>query len=273
MIENINPSYESLLKKLRNIYEQSKGNSISLDTKQPNLSKINLESNWLQNLFTVYDTGDVTVTPIDQFAGIAPRNLPSLSGLHYIPTYDVVPGNLLPLTVSYDFQQNLEGITKDLIPFLEYQNSFPPPPNCKMAGGFLWLEDFYTGELYTATNPWGTIWQGNVPPWVWTPLTTLQYDSHMAKFTTPAWYMSGLVNQGSDFPGGGPNAFYGQIVSWNTPNSNIVDDGLGDGYKNYNYLTGNILANQVLSRTDTSLTVTGIEYQVKNYYNDVYLYQ
>ena len=192
MIENLNPSFESLVKKLYEIYQQINANNISIDRKQPDLNKILLENNWLQSIAIIDDTRtndtDIPVVPIN-YTTIVPDIVPFI--VSYIPIVYNLSSGLMPMTVSYNYQRILPNITKELIPFLEYETSFSAPNgNMKLSTGFLWNIDTWV-DMYKVVANGTIVWEGIDPPFANNiEISQYQVDNNYTSFYQQSWHLS-----------------------------------------------------------------------------------
>ena len=166
MIENSNPSYETLIKRLQQIYQQTQSNKESIQNSQPDNSKIYLDNNWLQNIAIVDDTrsDDNTDQPVHPIAYTTIVNDVVSYQDSFIPIVANITSGLMPMTVSYTYQDILPNVTQDIIPFLEYQTTFSVPTgNMFLEAGFLWSIDAWVNEFVVTANG-ETIWDGIDPP-------------------------------------------------------------------------------------------------------------
>lgn len=190
MIENSNPSYESMIKKLREIYQQTSDNKEDLNDKSVDVSssKKNLDSNWISGISILDDTGEVPITPSSYGAE------------------DGIAGTLIPTLASYTYQKTF-NITKNLLPFLEYQNTFNVSGDTKLSGGFLFNQNGYSISNILVTVNGNAIWNG---PWqngYLSPnvFTAEQIAAGNALYTSPAWsVVLGTTNNSDIEPGSYP---------------------------------------------------------------------
>lgn len=187
MSDIVNPSYETSLKKLQQIYQQAITNKDNLVANQPDISKIYLDPNWLQNVATIYDSGDQPFTAIGQ--GLLVRDTVGYSNGFFSSSTNVT-GGLMPVVGNFSAIASLPNITKDIIPYLEIRQSFTS--TSKTVAGYVQTGiDFWVTTFECDDGKDGVIWQGIDPP-VGNAIVISQFqvDNNFATFTMPAWHIS-----------------------------------------------------------------------------------
>lgn len=167
-----NNTYETLLRKVFELYQQSNKNQVVIEQKINSLAKQSLDTNLLKSIFIVDDTGEIPIVPENS------------SNLH-----NTVPGTLLPQNIAYSYEHNFT-LPATLLPFLEFEGRFTPNGNRTVSAAALYNADAWDSNYFEVTGDGSKIWLGVLPPAApYAKVTQAQIDAGnvSASHTKKAW--------------------------------------------------------------------------------------
>lgn len=221
-------TFETILRKIQELYNQSKTNAQTITQKQNSVDKTQLDPNAFKHLFFIDDTGEVPIVPSP-----------------YTGQHTTTPGVMMPAQLAYDYFKTLTVAT-ELLPFLEFEARFSVTGNRKLTASYLLLGDTWDSDHYEVTGDGDQIWKGVGPPSAPKAKITQAYIDDgrvLASHTKQAWDVS---VQWTDISSGNLyRIIQGQLVAFA---SNKYDTSTGcSSNQNYTILVGSLFYETTLS--------------------------
>jgi len=223
-------SFDSVIKKLQQIYQQQADNQITLAQMQQEIQKVILDASWMKGSLPIADTGNISITPTVN------TKLTSATD-----------GVMTPMDVNYTYQ-NVFTLPKQYLGFLGFEFYFNPTGTDTMAPGAIFQGMVNSPDVYQIIADGTTVWMGpNCPS---TYMSLLDYGTAKnALYTAPAWNMVVPNNSITSAPPAGTYRVLGYMAFDNI--SHIENNPEGS------YWAGEIFLAMSVTNIDASGNMTG----------------
>jgi hypothetical protein len=223
-------SFDSVVKKLQQIYQQQLDNKITLDQMQQEIQKVILDASFMKGSLPIADTGDISITPV-----VNTKLTSDTSGV------------MTPIGINYTYQ-NVFTLPQQYLGFLGFEFYFNPTGTDTMSPGAIFQGQAASPDVYQIIADGTTVWNGPFVPSTYMSLLDFGTAKN-ALYTAPAWNMVVPNNSIPSAPPAGTYRVLGYMAFDNI--THILPQPTGS------YWAGEIFLAMSVTNIDSSGNMTG----------------